>query len=203
MRRTGLVALCVLSFLVAAYAVGVYGFGPGSVRLHPEMHANFVAHPVGITAHIFASAVALLLGPFQFSTRLRSRWPAVHRWTGRVYLGVAVLLGGVAGLYMSYYAFGGIVAKLGFGCLACAWLFTGTRAYVAARSRDFAAHRRWMIRNYGLTFAAVTLRLYLPPAFLLQIPFEVAYPAIAWLCWVPNLLVAQWLANTPHNLFER
>ena len=199
MRRPGLVALYVLSLLVGAYAVVGYGLGPGSTQLHPEMRATFVSHPVGISTHIFASALALLLGPFQFSMRLRSRWPTLHRWTGRVYLGVAVLVGGIAGLYMSYFAFGGVAAKLGFACLACAWLFTGTRAYVAARQRDFVSHRRWMIRNYGLTFAAVTLRLYLPPVFLLQLPFELAYPVIAWICWVPNLLLAQWFANRPHS----
>jgi hypothetical protein len=57
-------------------------------------------------------------------------------------------------------------------------------------------HRRWMIRSYALTLAAVTLRIYLPASMLLGIPFPVAYPAIAWLCWVPNLLVAQWMIGS-------
>jgi hypothetical protein len=50
--------------------------------------------------------------------------------------------------------------------LALAWLYTGAKAFSAARQRDFVAHRRWMIRNFSLTFAAVTLRLYLPPVFI-------------------------------------
>jgi len=50
-----------------------------------------------------------------------------------------------------------------------------------------------MIRSYSLTFAAVTLRIYLPLAFASGIPFEIAYPAIAWLCWVPNAIVAEWM----------
>jgi hypothetical protein len=49
-----------------------------------------------------------------------------------------------------------------------------------------------MIRNFSLTFAAVTLRIYVPLSIALGIPFEQAYPAIAWLCWVPNLAVAEW-----------
>jgi uncharacterized membrane protein len=196
MRRTSCLVAFVLGLLIAAYAIETYGVGPGAVRLHPEMRANFESHPIGIGTHVFAAALALLLGPFQFSSRLRSRWPVLHRWTGRVYLGVAVLVGGLAGLYMSQFAFGGIWSKLGFACLAIAWLFTGTQAYLSARARDFTAHRRWMIRNYSLSFAAVTLRLYLPPVFILQIPFELAYPVIAWVCWVPNLLVGQLLATT-------
>lgn len=199
MRRTSRTAAFILSFGVAAYALAMYGFGPGAARLHPEMRAAFESHPIGINTHIFASLLALVLGPFQFSTTLRSRRPWLHRWLGRVYLGVAVAVGGTAGLYMSYYAFGGVVAKLGFAALAVSWLCTGLRAFAAARRRDFASHRRWMIRNFALTFAAVTLRLYLPPVFILGLPFATAYAAISWLCWVPNLLVAEWLAKTMHD----
>jgi len=50
-----------------------------------------------------------------------------------------------------------------------------------------------MTRSYALTFAAVTLRIYLPLSQVAGIPFEPAYQTIAWLCWVPNLIVAEWL----------
>lgn len=100
--------------------------------------------------------------------------------------------GGLASLYMSRYAVGGLVATFGFAGLAVAWLCTGTRAYLAARQRDFASHRRWMVRNFALSFAAVTIRLYLGPVFMFGLPFESSYAVISWLCWVPNLLVAEW-----------
>jgi hypothetical protein len=41
-----------------------------------------------------------------------------------------------------------------------------------------------------LTFAAVTLRIGLGIGFGSGIPFEVFYPYLAWISWVPNLLVA-------------
>ena len=192
MSRTSFAVLLFLCVGVAGYAVGTYAFGPAGEQLHPQMRANFLAHALGIKTHIFASALALLLGPFQFSATLRARRPALHRWTGRVYLGVGVLVGGLAGLYMSFHAFGGVPARLGFGGLAVAWLYTGFRAYGAVRGRDFAAHRRWMIRNFALSLAAVTLRIYLPASFVFRLPFELAYPVIAWACWVPNLLAAEW-----------
>jgi hypothetical protein len=197
MRRAGFAIVAALSLAVAGYGLLAYAVGAGGERLPADMRANFQAHAFGIRTHIFASALALLLGPFQFSATLRARAPQLHRWMGRVYLGGGVLVGGAAGLAMSQFAAGGWVAKLGFAGLAVAWLFTGYRAYSTARSRDFVAHRRWMIRNFALAFAAVTLRLYLPPALILQAPFEIAYPVIAWLCWVPNLLVAQWLLRAP------
>lgn len=195
MQLAGLVSLAVLSLGVAVYAMVAYGFGPLGRFVHPDMQAAFRAHPVGIYTHVFASAVALALGPLQFSQRLRTARPRLHRLSGRVYLGVGVLFGGLAGLYMSLHAFGGMVSRLGFGCLATAWLVTGLLAFLAIRRHDVAAHRRWMVRNFALTFAAVTLRVYLPTAMATRIPFELAYPAIAWLCWLPNLLLAEALFN--------
>jgi hypothetical protein len=114
---------------------------------------------------------------------------------GRTYLTIGVLIGGLAGLYMAFHAFGGLIARLGFAGLALAWLYTGLRAYLAIRGRRVAEHRAWMVRNFALTFAAVTLRLYLPASAIAGIAFEVAYPFIAWLCWVPNLVAAEILFN--------
>ena len=195
MRRTGFALLVLLSLGVAGYAVAVYGFLPLGSLVHPDMRATFEAHRLGILTHIFASVLALCLGPFQFSTRLRRSRPALHRWLGRVYLGIGVLVGGVAGLAMSTHAFGGPIARLGFAGLALAWLVTGGCAYRAIRAGNVALHRRWMVRNFALTFAAVTLRLWLPASIASGVAFETAYPVVAWLCWVPNLVLAEWLFN--------
>ncbi|MDX2036318.1 MAG: DUF2306 domain-containing protein [Isosphaeraceae bacterium] len=180
-----------LSLLIAVYAVGIYGFGPGAEYLPSAFRASFRARSFAFSTHIYASATALLLGPIQFSASLRMSRPVVHRSVGRIYLIVAVPIGGLAGLYLSGFAFGGIVTKLGFGCLSVLWLFTAFQGYRSARSRDFSAHRRWMIRNYALTFAAVTLRLYLLPSLFLRVPFVPSYQVVSWLCWVPNLLAAE------------
>src|SRR6185436_8325414 len=37
-------------------------------------------------AHTLGGMIAMLIGPFQFLTTVRRRYPAVHRWLGRVYL---------------------------------------------------------------------------------------------------------------------
>ena len=176
---------------VAGYAVFAYGFMPLGSLVHPDMKLNFVIHPIGIYTHVYASLVALSLAPFQFSNRIRANYPRAHRVMGRIYLGIGVTFGGLSGLYMAIFAFGGPVAKLGFACLATSWLYTGLRAYQAIRRGAVQEHRSWTVRNVALTLAAVTLRIYLPSSMIAGIPFEVAYPAIAWLCWVPNLIVAE------------
>jgi len=195
MRAIGKGVLFFLAFGVAGYAAFAYGFLPLGSLVYPDMKANFLAHPVGIYTHVFASIVALTLGPFQFSSRLRQTRIQVHRWLGRAYLAVGVLGGGLAGLYMSQFAFGGTVARLGFATLAVCWLYSGLRAFLAIRRGAIDEHRRWMVRNFSLTFAAVTLRLYLPASMAAGVDFLVAYPIIAWLCWVPNLLFAEWRYN--------
>jgi uncharacterized membrane protein len=184
-----------LAFGVAGYAAYVYGRLPLGSLVHPDMQANFLAHPAGIYTHAFAAIVALLLGPSQFSSRLRQKHLQLHRWLGRSYLAIGVLVGGVSGLYMSQFAYGGPVARFGFAALAVFWLYTGLRAFLAIHRRAVNEHRRWMVRNFALTFAAVTLRIYLPSSMLAGIDFSVAYPIIAWLCWVPNLLFAEWRYN--------
>jgi uncharacterized membrane protein len=192
MQLTGKILLYILCFGIAAYALGIYGFMELGSFGDPDIQANFKVHPYGIYTHIFAAAIALILGPFQFSMKLRRKYTRLHRWLGRIYLGIGVLLGGAAGLYMSQFAFGGVMAKTGFGCLAICWLFTGVRAYLAVRSGEIAAHQRWMIRNFSLTLAAVSLRLYLPIAEISGFAFEVSYPVTAWMCWVPNIVFAEW-----------
>jgi uncharacterized membrane protein len=190
-RRLAFALLTLLSLGVAAYAVGVYGFLPLGAFVLPDMRTAYETHAVAIYAHVFASAAALALGPLQFVPWLRERHTRLHRWMGRLYLSVGVLVGGSSALYVSTFAYGGLGARAGFALLAACWLYTGLRAYRAIRGRDVAAHRRWMVRNFALTFAAVMLRLYMPAAVGLGIEFEAAYAPVAWLCWVPNLLVAE------------
>ena len=198
MNKSSWCLMLILSIGVAAYALVAYGTKPLGVSVHPALKIVFEQHPVGIYVHVFASLIALVLGPFQFSSNLRAKHIHLHRWTGRTYLLLGVLLGGIAGLYMAQFAFGGMVSEVGFTAMALLWLFTGSMAFHAIRHKDIAAHRRWMVRNFALTFAAVTLRIYLGLFFASGVAFEEFYPLLAWLSWVPNILLAEWIFNT-HN----
>ena len=188
--------MAVLALGVALYAVVAYGLFPLGALVHPDMKSAFQTHAIGIYLHVFASIAALALGPLQFSNRLCQARPALHRWSGRIYLSIGVLIGGASGLYIAQFAFGGWMARSGFSALALCWLFTGFMAYRAIRRGDIQNHRRWMRRNFALTFAAVTLRIYLGLSVAAGIQFEQVYPVIAWLCWVPNLFFVEWWFNS-------
>ena len=113
MRTTGLVLLVLLSVGMGGYAAYTYGLRPIGVGVHPAMQAEYERQPVAVYTHIFGALVAMVVGPFQFSTRLRAKRLRLHRVLGRLYLGVGVLVGGFAGLYVSTFAFGGIVGRAG------------------------------------------------------------------------------------------
>jgi hypothetical protein len=195
MRKAAFILLTIASLSIAAYAIVAYTLFPVGSLVHPQMKATYAIHRIGILTHIFASSLTLLLGPWQFIPTVRVRWPHVHRNMGRVYLALGVLPGGLAGLYMALYAFGGIVSHTGFALLALIWLFTGYRAYAAARARDFVAHRAWMIRNFALALGALTLRIQLGACFAAKIPFETFYPILAWTAWIPNVIIAEWIVH--------
>jgi len=157
----------------------------------PSMSGHIAQRNLIFILHISASPVALLLGLFQFLPGLRAKWPAVHRWSGRIY-GFAVLIGGLAGLLLAIGSFDRPVAALGFGLLAILWLGATAQAIRMAMAGRMVLHRRWMIRSFALTFAAVTLRLALPFFFGLGgMDYPQASNYVGWLCWVPNLLIAE------------
>ena len=90
----------------------------------------------------------------------------------------------------------GLATLLGFGILAVLWFLTGLEAYRTVSRGNIEAHRRWMIRNFALTLAAVTLRNQLPfMRFALDWPFPRSSITVSWRCWVPNLLIAEWMVR--------
>jgi uncharacterized membrane protein len=177
------------SAFIGIYALAIYAFFELGVAVHPIMKANFKAHSAGIYLHIFPSLIALLLGPFQFNKHIRTTKTQLHRLIGKVYL-LCILVGGLSGLYMAQFSLGGNISHFGFALLAVLWIYSGYKAYSAVIHKMILAHYHWMIINFSLTFAAVTLRIGLGIGFGSGIPFEIFYPYLAWLCWVPNLLVA-------------
>lgn len=181
--------MALAAFAVAGYALFVAVSTPGDASVVADMFATSTS---GALSHFLAGAVVIIAGALQFNSRIRTGHPDWHRWLGRLYV-VGILIGGVAGFYMALHSTGGIVTHFGFGFLALAWIGTTLVAYLQIRAGNVQDHRAWMIRSYALTLAAVTLRIYIPLFLMAGISFDEAYPVISWLCWVPNILVAEWL----------
>jgi hypothetical protein len=168
-----------------------------NIPLNPE----FARHLLWVSLHALPGSLALLIGPFQFPAGFRARRPGWHRVLGRIYL-LSVLMAGGVGVVAAFASMSGPSAKLGLLVLAGVWLFTGMQAYRTARARRFDAHRVWMIRNYALTFTAVSLRVFLVVGRLCQtftpsLSFEEIYTSSIWGSIVVCALVAEWFIVPP------
>jgi uncharacterized membrane protein len=144
--------------------------------------------------HVYSSVWALLAGFSQFSRSLLRNKPVLHRTFGYIYVIDVLLVTGPAGLLMGFYANGGLSSRIAFVTLAILWIFFTGMALLKAKQKDFKSHRRYMIRSYALTLSALTLRAWkygITNSFELP-PMDV-YRSVAWLGWVPNLLIAEWI----------
>lgn len=180
----GFIAFLAIGVSVASLHYFLFGarFAP------PGIAENFTARPALFLLHVGGGVVALAIGIWQFMPRTRrSSW---HRLAGRAYV-IACILGGIGGFFLALGSTAGFVAQTGFGLLAVLWIAATWKAYSAIRARDIAAHRIWMWRSYGLTAAAITLRIILPVGSIAGVPFELLYPFTAWACWISSLAIAE------------
>lgn len=159
----------------------------------PQMAYHIPERLLPASVHFAIGGLVLLIGPFQFVPGLRLKFPIVHRWMGRVYV-AGCIFSGIAGFILASNTNAGPVARTGFSLLAIFWLITTIIAFLKARNRDFIEHKKWMIRSYALTLAAITLRIYLPITMgVFGMSYAFVYPIIAFACWVPNAIVAEWM----------
>jgi len=106
--------------------------------------------------HIAAGAIALLAGPLQFSTTIRKRSLALHRWLGRAYMTAALIASALA-VYITL-RFEAPSAQWVMGTMAALWLITTACAWLAAASHNLAQHKLWVSRSYLFTFTYTTTR---------------------------------------------
>jgi hypothetical protein len=140
--------------------------------------------------HILGGLVAIVMGPFQFSPRIRNSYPKVHRVSGRIYL-TAVLVGAIAGIALAMTSSLGLAYGIGLFSLTIAWLLTSGMALAAIRRRNFIQHKQWMARSYVLTFAFVIFRLGSDLMSVLGVPMLDRFTVMAWACWAVPLLITE------------
>lgn len=152
---------------------------------------------ISFYTHVFTSCLVLVAGFTQFAPRLLAWRPHIHRWMGWAYLLTVVIVSGPAAFVMALYANGGLPARTSFTLLAVLWVsYTACAGYYAIR-RKFHLHGAFMFRSYALTLSAITLRGYTFLIHVAMLPFTPRdiYITTAWLSWVPNLLLAEFLIH--------
>jgi uncharacterized membrane protein len=155
------VFLALIGLAVAARR-GIVLFKPGtpSATNNPaaELDSHFANQRTLTLAHVLPAMLFMVLGPLQFVRSLRSKYPAVHRWSGRIFLTASAVVG-VTGLTMAFgKTIGGVDEKAAITLFGTFFLIALGKALWHALQREFAQHREWMIRGYAIGLAVATIR---------------------------------------------
>jgi uncharacterized membrane protein len=151
--------------IIALAFVSVLLYTDLPLLLHPDSYSAKLVHDrLLLIPHAFAGLAALLIGPLQFTTRLRQRHAKLHRVMGRTYV-TAVCIAAPVALMLGLSGFGWpepitntVLASIWLGCTVC--------AFIAARNRQIPEHRKWMIRSYVFTLNFLFTRVLNPiPAY--------------------------------------
>jgi uncharacterized membrane protein YozB (DUF420 family) len=202
LRRPWVVPLALMTVIFIAYAVPPYlTLDPAQARTQPmPPHASY--YPLLVT-HIFLGSVALLAACLQVWPWLRRTRPAIHRWSGRVYV-TAGLSASACVMIISPMGLYGANQRVANTMLALLWFGTTLAGFRAVRQRRFADHRQWMLRSFAFAFSIVAFRVWMLIAFAVFVPeiftgaeidpadVSQAIGVTSWVSWVVNLLIVEW-----------
>lgn len=148
--------------------------------------------------HVYTSIFVLLAG-FLAILRKDFRLKNFHINAGKIYIFLILLFAAPSGIYMGIFANGGFISKISFVILGSLWWFSTFKAYQLARQKKFKEHKQWMWRSFALTISALTLRIWKVIIVYLFHPNPMdVYQIIAWLGWVPNILLIEYLITKKH-----
>lgn len=142
--------------------------------------------------HIISTPIALLIGTIQVFFNLNNRFKKSHQLLGKIYVFLILIICAPSGLIMSFYSFGGILSIISFLLLSVLLFYYTFKSYRAILNGDVKKHTENIIRSYLLLISAILLRI-LSFVFIHYFNWEgeTMYTTIAWLSWLPSLIIYQ------------
>ena len=174
MRRALWIAVIFLAFIGVAVAarriavlvpVALLGYHPAAeprsarAAQFGNLDGLFARYPFLTLVHIIPGVLFMILGPLQFSATIRARHLRWHRWSGRVFV-VSAMIIGISALVMSFAmpAIGGVNQAAATTLFSILFLIALCKAFWHIRRREIALHREWMIRAFAIGLAVATIR---------------------------------------------
>ena len=161
-------------------------FNPAS-----EIAQHFAPATLFLIPHAFFAGLAMVMGAFQFSNRLRAKYLRVHRVMGYIYV-VSVMIGAPIAIPLAARVDNASLtaasAVQAFGWMLC----TGIALY-CIRAGNVQQHRRWMIRGYPFAMVFTVARLIVPIPPILKTGFVgieiVVWTSIAMAAFLPSVFL--------------
>ena len=158
---------------------------------HSFLRHRYSVIPWLMLAHGIPGALALLLGMFQFSSRLRQRHLQLHRVMGRIYVGCVAISAPVAisvaiALPHATLTMASVIQAVG-------WLVTTATGLYCVRTGRIQQHREWMMRSYPFAMVFVVVRTINAIPAIARMEFggvTVVWSVIAMACFLPSFVIA-------------
>jgi uncharacterized membrane protein len=123
-----------------------------------QLDTHFADRRTLTLMHVLPAMLFMILGPLQFVTGIRAKYPQIHRWSGRVFLVCSAIVG-LSGLRLALgKTIGGFDEKAAILLFGTFFLIALSKALWHALRREFALHREWMLRGYAIGLAVATIR---------------------------------------------
>ena len=153
-----LFGLYIVAFYVGALADGQVARWNQNLPGLYEPRSPAATSALGL--HFLAGGVILILGCIQLMAKVRTRWPTLHRWLGRIYVSAA-LLAGLGGLTFIFVVgtIGGRIMDVGFGLYGALMVLAAVQTYRYARARALEFHRAWALRLFALAIGSWLYRM--------------------------------------------
>lgn len=144
--------LAFIAFIISFYATRTFTGNSAAWNDRDIITGYVTGDALGnimFAAHVLLAAVVTLGGLLQLLPALRASYPAVHRWNGRVFLGLACFLA-VGGLWMTWVRGShlSIVSGLSVSLNGLLILVFAALTIHFARRRRFDAHQNWALRTF-------------------------------------------------------
>jgi hypothetical protein len=196
-KKAGLGLVVLLAVLLAGNAMSYINFDSsyGFLKLKEKAIATGWYLPF-YYSHVLVAGMILLVGLFQIVYSSKKGLRKIHRYLGYFYVMGILFFAAPGGLVMSLFIDRGAVVLASFVLQSILWFYFTATAFKRILTGNVLEHKQYMWRSYSLTFAAITLRVYI---FLFSWSFDMsqpgAYATMAWLSWVPNLLFVELFVN--------
>jgi len=162
-------------YIFALYGISLYqgDFERWNAMMPKGYTEGDIAGNINIGIHLFLAAVISLGGPLQIIPGLRKWFPSFHRWNGRTYVSIAIIIS-LTGFYLTWirgstgFPFvidGAFYMDIAITINGILIILFAVFAIHYAMARKFTFHRKWALRLFmvvsGVWFFRVGFMLWM------------------------------------------